>query len=374
MNSQKFIYLLLVVIFITTGFLFLALNIFRPVFKNVVSSKLSTINQDNKFDLGIAFPPFANQEQIDFSLQHLKALNVTKIRLGETWALREPTKGNFNWGPLDQRVQAVIDNSLSLLLTIHVGAPNWACSEIKNDYTCVPKNKQDFRNYIRELVQRYSNKIDKIMFENEFESHWAGSKEDLVTFANILYEEVKKYSPETKVVMTSFTRGLLNNMLTCQDGLPHVRLNSLEQFSQDQIQDYCHGQFLKDLSDAKYIFKNIQYDHAALHLYDEVDKWDDYLNKFKTLTSKPVLITEMGGPNLIVESCQNCPHPYTDQYQSDQLKKYFEKLEAMDVKEVYYFKLVEGGQETTVQHQKSGLITKDLKTKPAYDTFKNYNN
>ena len=34
------------------------------------------------FELGISFPPLANQQQIDFSIEHLNELGINKIRIG----------------------------------------------------------------------------------------------------------------------------------------------------------------------------------------------------------------------------------------------------------------------------------------------------
>ncbi len=36
-------------------------------------------------DIGLSFPPFKNNGQMEFTLGHLKTLNVNRIRISENW-------------------------------------------------------------------------------------------------------------------------------------------------------------------------------------------------------------------------------------------------------------------------------------------------
>jgi len=102
------------------------------------------------FDLGISFPPVADEEQRTFTAPLLDELNVEIIRIGENWSFREPEEGNFQWPSLDARINWAETNGIDVLLTIQSNGPDWACSDLQNDKSCVFKDNEKFRNYIEQ--------------------------------------------------------------------------------------------------------------------------------------------------------------------------------------------------------------------------------
>jgi hypothetical protein len=157
-------------------------------------------------EIGISFPTVADASQRSFAKTHLDSLGIKKIRFAEEWSLREPTQGIFNWGPLDNKISWVINNNYELLFTIQSNGPVWACGQ-QNTKSCVFLNNNDFKNYIDSLLLRYPNQIDKIQFENEWQSDfwYVGNAQEFIDANNILYNSVKTLSPSTKVVLGGFT-------------------------------------------------------------------------------------------------------------------------------------------------------------------------
>ena len=157
--------------------------------KNENNNSNFSDNLTCKKNYGMSFPPFKNSEEINFTLKELKALNINKIRIAIDWKYREPNKGEYNWKAMDERMNSAGENNVSVLLTVHSSGPDWACSNVKNDKSCVFNDEEDFKRYVKDMINRYE--IDKIQFGNEWENTYAGTMEEFVKFNNILYETVK---------------------------------------------------------------------------------------------------------------------------------------------------------------------------------------
>lgn len=93
--------------------LLLLLSCSRENLKNSNADKTAL-----NFNLGISFPPVADQEQREFTAPLLQDLNVAIIRIGEDWRFREPSENNFNWSPLDNRINWAENNGFDVLLTV----------------------------------------------------------------------------------------------------------------------------------------------------------------------------------------------------------------------------------------------------------------
>ncbi|WP_394747653.1 glycosyl hydrolase [Spongiimicrobium salis] len=318
--------------------------------------------------LGISFPPVADVQQRNFAAPLLNELKVKRIRIGENWSLREPVAGNFNWEPLDERMQWAEDQNISILLTLQSNGPNWACSALQNDNSCVFMDNAPFKRYVEQLLQRYPNTIEKIQFGNEWQSDfwYIGNAEQFVTVSNIVYDAIQEYSPETKFVLGGFTTISLRFLAGCQ-GLIDVFYDD-EGFRYDRsfLDNNCTSPVIQSVKDRiSYVLEHARYDLVDIHLYDDVDNWPIYYTHFKTLVQKPIICTEFGGPNVNLE-------PETEEYQANQLVQYIETLEELEVEEAYFFKLVEGS--ANPAHARSGLIdARTLEKKMSFFRFKELN-
>lgn len=103
------------------------------------------------------------------------------------------------------------------------------------------------------------------------------------------------------------------------------------------------------------------FDIYDIHLYDDVEQWDEYFANFTDTISKPVIVSEFGGPNLNYE-------PYTESYHAGRVFEYIKKIDSLQILEAYFFKLVEGA--ANPAHAKSGLLdSASLAEKEAYFIF-----
>ena len=320
----------------------------------------------NNTELGISFPPVENKSERKSTLSILADINVKKIRFAEAWSFREPTDGNYSWGPLDDRINWATEAGYDVLLTIQSNGPDWACSTLANDNSCV-FDTLAFKGYIEYLLQRYPNKIAKIQFGNEWQSDfwYIGTAEEFCAANNILYTAVQDYSPSTEVVLGGFTTISLRFLAGCAGKIESFYDDEGILYDKAYLDANCgssEGIALKER--IEYVLTNAKYDILDLHFYDDVENWGIYYNHFKTLTTKPILVSEFGGPNSNYEDD-------SDENQAARLYDYIATLDSLEVYEAYYFKLVQGTKNEA--HIKSGLMKGASKTKKrSYFVFKRF--
>ena len=320
---------------------------------NIQSSTYEPIS----FDLGVSFPPVADEEQRIFTAPLLNELNVKSIRIGENWEFREPTEGNFNWTPLDERIDWAENNGIDILLTIQSNGPDWACGSQQNDRSCVFLDNQKFKNYIELLLQRYPNKISKIQFGNEWQSDfwYIGTEEEFVTVSNIVYNAVQQHSPETKFVLGGFTTISLRFLAGCNGQIDGFYDDEGNLYDREFLDNNCNStEFQTVLNRIEFILQNALYDEVDIHLYDDAENWKVYFENFRTMVNKPIIISEFGGPNINIE-------PTSETYQSDRLEYYIRTIDSLQIEQAYFFKLVEGSNNPA--HAESGLIDNPSLTK-----------
>jgi hypothetical protein len=319
-------------------------------------------------ELGISFPPVEKESDRKKGAKFLDELKVKKIRFGEEWKFREEEEGKFNWSPLDDRLNWANDNNFEVLLTIQSNAPSWACISESNDNSCVFDNVA-FKHYIETLVQRYDGKISKIQFGNEWQSDfwYVGNAQEFTAASNIVYEAIQSYSPSTEFVLGGFTAISLRFMAGCEGLVTEFYNDEGEYFDTEYLESNCGSSEIVDvLEKVDYVLNNAKYDLLDLHFYDDVENWKVYFDYFKTLTSKPIIVTEFGGPNLNYEDD-------SQDSQAERLYKYIEVLNTLDISEAYYFKLIEGSKNDV--HDKSGLMKPLFKRKKKnFYVFKKFAN
>lgn len=317
--------------------------------------------------LGVSFPPVSNMSDRFFTKTHLDILGVKKIRIAEDWALREPTQGTFNWTPLDDRINWAYDNNYEILLTIQSRGPAWACSSLQNSQSCVFNNNNDFKIYVDSLLQRYPGKITKIQFGNEWQSdYWyVGNAADFIAANNVLYNSVQIYSPTTEVVLGGFTTISLRFLAGCNGNVTSFYDDDGIYYDSTFLAINCPLPTVQNvINRIDSVLQFAQYNILDIHLYDDVDQWDEYYLNFKDTITKPIIVSEFGGPNMNYEI-------YSDSYQTNRLYQYIKKLDSLQIQEAYFFKLVEGT--SNPAHSTSGLIRDtSLIEKPAYYLFKSF--
>lgn len=343
--------------------LLLLLSCSRENLKNSNADKTAL-----NFNLGISFPPVADQEQREFTAPLLQDLNVAIIRIGEDWRFREPSENNFNWSPLDNRINWAENNGFDVLLTVQSNGPDWACSDQQNERSCVYNDNETFKNYIEQLLQRHPNRITKIQFGNEWQSDfwYIGNEQEFVAASNIVYNAIQQFSPQTKFVLGGFTTISLRFLAGC-NGL-------INEFYDDEgilydtvfFEENCSSaEFQSVINRIEYVLQNALYDEVDVHLYDDAENWKIYFENFGTMVDTPIICTEFGGPNVLIE-------PTSETYQQERLEYYIKTIDSFPIEEAYFFKLVEGTNNPA--HTESGLINNpELTKKPNYFTFKQLN-
>jgi hypothetical protein len=334
---------------------------------NTINNKVSEFDKDIGFKLGISFPPVADEEQRLFTEPLLQELNVDIIRIGEDWSFREASEGFFNWSPLDERINWAEKNGLNILLTIQSNGPDWACGGQQNTNSCVFRDNQKFKNYIEQLLQRYPNKIDKVQFGNEWQSDfwYIGSEQEFVMANNIVYHAIKRFSPQTQFVLGGFTSISLRFLAGCNGVVDEFYDDEGNLYDREYLNENCSSVEIQTIkSRIEYVLQNALYDLVDIHLYDDSENWKKYFENFEAMVEKPIIVSEFGGPNVNLE-------PNSETYQSQRLEHYIKTIDSLEIKEAYFFKLVEGTKNPA--HTESGLINNpELTKKRSFFTFKSF--
>lgn len=356
--------------FRNTKLLFLGIALFVYSCSSTQENRPGNELLDDAIRLGISFPPVSDVEQRSFTSSLLAELNVDRIRFAEEWKFREPTQGNYNWGPLDNRIAWANANGLKILLTIQSNGANWACSDQKNTNSCVFAAEDAFKDYVSNLLQRYPNKIEKIQFGNEWQTDfwYIGTAEEFTRTSNMVYNAIQEYSPETTFVLGGFTSISLRFLAGCNGLIDTFYNDEGDLINRTVLDENCPTTSVQDvLQRINTVLDNAFYDEVDIHLYDDVENWPIYIGNFKKMVDKPIIVSEFGGPNLNVE-------PDDENYQAERLENYIKTLQTDgEIKEAYFFKLVEGGNNQV--HSKSGLIRgSDLGKKLSFETFKRFSN
>lgn len=317
----------------------------------------------NYTELGLSFPPTTGSVQRDFTKPHMDILGVKKLRFEDDWYYREPVQGYYNWGDLDSIVNWAERNGFELMLSIPPRGPDWACTSQQNEMSCVFADNEDFNTYLDTLFSKYSGVFPLVQFANEWESQWwyIGSAAQFIATNNAFYQAVKENSPSSQVVLGGFTTMSLRIMSACNGYVSSFNDDEGNIYGQEWIDEYCdHELVLALFSRIDSVLSFANYDMLDLHLYHDVDQWDEYYACFSDTISKPIIVSEFGGPNINMG-------PSDDEYQAQCLYRYIKKLDSLQIPEAYFFKLVAGS--TNPNGVVSNLIDSTLNEKESYFVF-----
>jgi|GEM_PF-3515282 len=337
--------------------------------------------------LGFSFPPLSGKEQREFTQRQAAsdALNIRYMRYAEDWAFREPVKGKFHMTPFQERMEWAKKNKVSFFLTLQSNAPSWACDpKKKNAVSCVYKNNEDWKRYLDQLfalMKKENYPVHALQFGNEWQTgYWyKGDAKEFVLAHNTMVEKAKEHGLQAKIVIGGFSIGTLRVLAGCHKklkGFYDDKKNYLEWGAANPEYDLariCESSLVqrgKAMIDS--VMKEAKYQEIDLHLYDDVEKWNVYVDFFRErYPSKPIIVTEFGGPNLVWEQ------PYSDELQGKRLELYIKKLQELRIPIAYYFKLVQSDS-AHFSHLESGLFRlvngQPKKKEPAYNAFRRYSN
>ncbi len=338
--------------------------------KGLAGDASQTVYGATNIEAGMSFPPFADSSQIDFTLAEIKKLAINRIRIGMSWSNREPKQGQFHWSPMDLRMGRAAENNIKVFLTISSICPAWARLSTGRDGTGII-NEEALRIFIETVLQRYPG-IDKIQFGNEWEfgserntvyNDWE-SIQKFVTYTNILYAAVQKFSPDTQVVLGGLTKVYPMMEYFAQDGrypdLSGLKLATgiTEDFLKSKIDKIREEYKEKEIKQkVEWVLRHAHYDVLDVHLYDDPENWPEYLSVLPH--DKPVVVSEFGGPSSRFEETSPL-------YQKARINCYIDAIQQLPITEAYYFKLVDS---PFSYHKDTGLFYANKQMKPARDVF-----
>lgn len=337
--------------------------------EKVPSLRLSTYSVfgESEIKAGLSFPPFANTEQQEFTLKAMQELGLDRMRIAIDWRNREREQGSYYWEPMDQRMQRAKESNLKVFLTIASTGPDWACLPSGKDGANL-FDEQALKGFFEAILTRYDT-IDKIQFGNEWEAGSNGytdgeSVKKFVLYTNMLYEVVQEHSPKTQVVLGGITRlhPIMQKFAGAPDRLDFSRLQLSRSWSRELLlkrieRDRVAYESLQIQRNMEYVFEHASYDLLDIHLYDDAENWGAYLSALPK--DIPIVVSEFGGPSSEFEQTNH-------QYHAKRMEAYINSIEKLPITEAYYFKLVDSPES---YHKHSGLYTKRLRKKPAYEVF-----
>jgi hypothetical protein len=154
----------------------------------------------------------------------------------ETW---EPSRGNINWGGLDDVVNNAQAQGAKVLFSV-VTTPGWARADGRHDGP--PDNYADFANFVAQLAARYKGRVQayEIWNEQNFSREWGGGSINAGQYVELLkatYPKVKAADPNAIVISGALTPTGVNNASIAVDDV--VYLDQMYAYNNGEIKNYC---------------------------------------------------------------------------------------------------------------------------------------
>jgi hypothetical protein len=87
-------------------------------------------------------------------MQQMAGLGVRWLRLGFEWAVIEPQRGHYRWGPVDRVMREAKGSCLAVLAMVGT-TPNWARQPQCQNLWCPPVEPAEFGRFVAKVAQRY---------------------------------------------------------------------------------------------------------------------------------------------------------------------------------------------------------------------------
>jgi len=322
--------------------------------------------------IGIAFPVVTTLGDIGTSRGQLVDLGSRTVRMTENWKTREASEGVYSWAGLDSKIDTFHNAGIKIMLTIEADGPAWRCGT-SNARSCVFTDIPAFEDYITTLCRRYLGKIHTIQFGNEaFSSYWyVGTSSDFLTAWNAFYAVVRAEMPAARIALAGAQVSLPHAFAVCVEGraIPTYSSSTGALLNSAQVAAWCADAEIFAMR-ANYIAvtAGAQYDVLDVHLYDNMEYWDQYMAAMRNLLpGRTWIASELGAPNKRYESTD-------DAFHAGRVSTLLSTARNLGFVQVYYFQLLEYDPAVDAEHERSGLLRfSDRTTKPGYDTVKAFN-
>ena len=145
-----------------------------------------------------------SQEGLEKIVKLLGEAGVSFVRMDFLWQDIEPNNNRFNFEKYDFIVELLAEKNIRIL-----GVLGYCASWAGQDWNYVPRNLDDFTDYVYNVVLRYKDRIKYWEIWNEPDSkvYWQ-PQDDMKTYTKLLkksYAVAKKADPSCKVVLGGMT-------------------------------------------------------------------------------------------------------------------------------------------------------------------------
>ena len=312
-------------------------------------------------ELGVGYPPVQSKIDVDKSVDKINKIWTKDIRIIESWELREPQKDTYNWDALEYRINSFYNNWTRILLMLDESWPSWTNSTWSH---LEQETLDEFREYVKILLQKYWDKIYWIWYWNEWnwslDEKFGWSIDWYVAYQNIIYEEVKK--------MKSYNVPYV--VLGSYSGLPYIAYDEwlihdykMQGKDVDQAEFNRYAKLSAEKRESvrvKEFLSKAKYDVLNVHLYDTYYQWAAYVKAFQNINVEvkwrkyPVVVTEFWWPYPQYHY-NKFWKPSQEVIATSLVNQIIVLTKIPDVKIAYYFKLTET-EEKTMAHPDNYLF------------------
>ena len=161
------------------------------------------------FDYGIQ-AHMVDNDQAPRVMAAINDLGFHWVKQQVEWKRFEPSKGNYQWGPLDYIVNVAQQHGVKVMFSV-AKAPRWA-RPANADFSVEgpPANPQDFGNFMGALAKRYCGRVGAVEAWNEqnINYEWGNEPPDPGRYIQLLaaaYRAVKAACPQMIVISGALT-------------------------------------------------------------------------------------------------------------------------------------------------------------------------
>jgi hypothetical protein len=294
----------------------------------------------------------------------------TLYRFSIDWSGVENERGTYNWSTLDARIAWLRENNIKLLMTIRSNAPDWAAAtknDAGNGATIKPENMDDFDNFVSSLLDRYKDVIHIVQFGNEWQdsNFFPGTKEEYVSLNDRVYTIVKEKLPKIPFALGGFSTAALRIFGIYSGTLTIWRQNrSTKLGNPNEI--FTNVQYKTVAKTCEYVLEQAKYDAIDVHLYYDIDEWDEHITTIRKYDkTSPIIVSEWGATQPVWN-----PNP-SDETLAINMQKALKKLSTLDVVEIYHF-LVLVGEASNKLFEYCGITSQNEAYPKLYETYVNF--
>jgi GH35 family endo-1,4-beta-xylanase len=130
------------------------------------------------------------------------------------WFDLEPSRGQWRFDRLDKYVAMAEQHNTQVLLPL-ASTPQWASARPNSRFRSQrpglagePKDMDDWRNYVRQVVTRYKGRISAYEIWNEpnLPDYWAGNTDQLIAMTKEAHDIIKSVDPSAIIVSPAATK------------------------------------------------------------------------------------------------------------------------------------------------------------------------